>query len=238
MDLATRICWCGPNVWLKTGTGRFALPNTAANLRDPHKEANFLIGWVNYQLLGEDWYKKVSIATYVPNRLTQRGQADRLRQRNVPTCHSDTCYRCQLAGGAHIFNNIIHHSGYRTASAQTKCITEIHILTTKVRRTGSVKRNVFPVNAMKPHGKMKVQLHTFFILAPHTGERSTSWLGHHIPYRVTGDWVSHRPVWERGLRYTSVVPAGNQTPPLTALPRLLVQKRSKTNFGRGLKAAR
>ena len=73
-----------------------------------------------------------------------------------------------------MFNNIIHHSGYRTASEQTKCITEIHILTTKVRRTGSVKRNVFPVNAMKPHGKMKVQLHTFFILAPHTGERSTS----------------------------------------------------------------
>ena len=77
MDLATRICWCGPNVWLKTGTGRFALPNTAANLRDPHKEANFLIGLDNYQLLGEDWYKKFSIATYVPNRLTQRGQADR-----------------------------------------------------------------------------------------------------------------------------------------------------------------
>jgi len=31
------------NVWLKTGTGPFALPNTAANLRDPYKKANFLI---------------------------------------------------------------------------------------------------------------------------------------------------------------------------------------------------
>ena len=43
VDLATKIGWCGPNVWLKTGTGRFARPNTAANLRDPY-EANFLIG--------------------------------------------------------------------------------------------------------------------------------------------------------------------------------------------------
>jgi hypothetical protein len=49
------------------------------------------------------------------NGLTQRGQADRLWHWNVPTCHSDTCYRyvdtsCQLAGGAHILNNIIQHS--------------------------------------------------------------------------------------------------------------------------------
>jgi hypothetical protein len=157
MDLVTRICWCGPNVWLKTETGRFALPNTAANLRDPYKEANFLIGCVSYQLLGEDSAIKSSpqLHTYISKRLTQRGQADRLRQRNAPTCHSDTCYRCQLAGGAHILNNTIHHSvcvgGYRTASAQIKCIREIHILTTKVRRKGSVQRNV-RVNATKPHG--------------------------------------------------------------------------------------
>lgn len=62
--------------------------------------------------------------------------------------------------------------GYRTASAQTKCITEIHILTTNVRRAGSAKHNVVPLNAMKPHGKMEVQLHTFNS-APDTDEKST-----------------------------------------------------------------
>jgi hypothetical protein len=158
------------------------------------------------------------------NRLTQRGQADRLWHRNAPTCHSDTCYRCQLAGGAHILNHTTHHSvcvgGYRTVSAQIKCITEIHILPTKARRTDSVKHKVVPANAMKPHGKMEVQLLTFLNSAPDTGERSVSWLDRNtlwrwIPYRVTGDWVGLRPVWAREIRCTSVASASNRTTPLT-----------------------
>jgi hypothetical protein len=96
-------------------------------------EANFLIGRVNYSRGGGRTllYKGLrSDAHYEPTHAEGGKQADRLRQRNAPTCHSDTCYRCQLAGGAHILDHTMHHSvcvgGYRTVPAQIKCITQTH----------------------------------------------------------------------------------------------------------------